>query len=186
MIHHNPDSSPKPNRSGKPRLDDAETIILMAAANRDDGVAFPVPDRISAPPEQIARKIKRLIKLSLLQEIPAKLEDGLWRKSTDDRHLTLKITPLTFKVLGLSDGPTPAGNKQPEIAGDSAIATVLPLPRTPPKHPRPRSRRRKLRRRSLRRFRGSPRIGPGNADPQKPRQSSRFWRGQKAPPLMKS
>src|SRR5207248_6924535 len=100
MTHNLPISS-KSNRTGKPKLDDAETIILMAAANREDGVALPVPDRITASPDQVARKIKRLIRLSLLEEVPAKLENGLWRKSTDDRHLTLKVTPLASEVLGL-------------------------------------------------------------------------------------
>jgi len=98
---HDLDISSKSNRTGKPKLDDAETIILMAAANREDGIALPFPDSISAPADQVARKIKRLIKLSFLQEVPAKLEDGLWRKSADDRHLTLKITPRGFEVLGL-------------------------------------------------------------------------------------
>src|SRR5205823_2101122 len=75
---HDLDISSKSNRTGRPKLDDAETIILMAGANREDGVALPLPDSISAPADQIARKIKRLIKLSFLQEVPAKLEDG-WR-----------------------------------------------------------------------------------------------------------
>ncbi len=98
---NSPDTPTRSNRTGKPRLDDAETIILVAAANRQDGIALPVPNSITAPADQLTRKIKRLIKLSLLQEMPAKLEDGLWRKSADDRHLTLKITPLALEVLGL-------------------------------------------------------------------------------------
>ena len=40
----------------KPKLDDAETIILMAAANREDGIALPVPDTITASAEQVARR----------------------------------------------------------------------------------------------------------------------------------
>src|SRR5207253_6093957 len=85
----NSDTSAESNRAGKPKLDDAETIILMAAANREDGIALPIPDSVTASTDQVARRIKRLIKLSLLQEVPAKLEDSLWRKSADDRHLTL-------------------------------------------------------------------------------------------------
>jgi hypothetical protein len=82
----------KPKQPNKPKLDDAETIILMASVNKEDGIALHVPDRIKAPADQIARKIRRLTKLSLLQEVPAKLEDELWRKTVDDRHLTLKIS----------------------------------------------------------------------------------------------
>ena len=55
----NSDTHTQSNRASKPKLDDAETIILMAAANREDGVALPVPDSISAHADQIARKIKR-------------------------------------------------------------------------------------------------------------------------------
>jgi hypothetical protein len=113
-MSHKSNASIQSTTPGKPRLDDAETIILMAAANRENGIALPAPDSISAPAEQVARRIKRLIKLSLLHEVPAKLEDGLWRKSDDDRHLTLKITPLAFDLLGLDLPETmrPAGDQQ--------------------------------------------------------------------------
>ena len=107
---------------------DAETTILMGAANREDGIALPVPESITASAEQVARKIKRLIKLSLLQEATAKLGDGLWRKSDDDRHLTLKITPLAFDVLGLdlpNDTSMVLDSRQASTARDaqSMIAT---------------------------------------------------------------
>ena len=110
------------NRPSPPKLDDAESIILIAAANRKDGIALPVPESITAPADRVARKIKRLIKLSLLAEVPAKLEDGLWRKSADDRHLTLKITPLAFDVLGLdvSESLKPASDR----AADASTRTV--------------------------------------------------------------
>jgi hypothetical protein len=114
-------TSSKSNQTNKPKLDDAEIIILMAAAKREDGIALPVPDSISAPAEQVARKIRRLIKLSLLHEIPHKLGDGLWRKSDDDRHLTLKITPFAFDVLGLDLPETmKAARNQQATAVDSA------------------------------------------------------------------
>src|SRR5438874_3767054 len=124
-MNHNPETLAKSNRTGKPKLDDAETILLMAAANREDGVALPVPDSISAPADQIALKIKRLIKLSFLQEVPAKLEDGLWRKSADDRHLTLKITPRAFEVLGLDipGSMKPAETDQLERTTESAASS---------------------------------------------------------------
>ena len=124
---HDLDISSKSNRTGKPKFDDAETIILMAAANREDGVALPLPDSISASADQIARKIKRLIKLSLVHETPAKLEDGLWRKSTDDRHLTLKITPRAFEVLGLDipGSMRPAGTEQTEKTTGVASSPAL-------------------------------------------------------------
>ncbi len=124
---HNSEALTKPKRTGKPKLDDAETIILMAAANREDGIALPVPDSISAPADQVARKIRRLIKLSLLQEAPAKLEDGLWRKSADDRYLTLKIMPRAFEMLGLDlpESMKPADAKQ-RASMDDAAASASP------------------------------------------------------------
>src|SRR5437588_958788 len=127
-MNHNAGAQTKSNRTGKPKLDDAETIILMAAAKREDGVAVPVPDSISAPADQIARKIKRLIKLSFLQEVTAKLEDGLWRKSADHRHLTLKITPLAFEVLGLDipDSMKPTETEQLERTTEPAASSPAP------------------------------------------------------------
>ena len=110
----------------KPKLDDAETIILMAAANREDGVALPVPDSITASPEQVARKIKRLIRLSLLEEVPAKLENGLWRKSADDRHLTLKVTPLASEVLGLDVPEAVKAASERHVADAAALSAPSP------------------------------------------------------------
>ncbi len=74
------------------------------------------------------KRAQRLIKLSLLQEATAKLGDGLWRKSDDDRHLTLKITPLAFDVLGLdlpNDTSMVLDSRQASTARDaqSMIAT---------------------------------------------------------------
>ena len=56
----------------------------MAAANREDGIALPVTDSITAPAEQVARKIKRLIKLALLEEVPAKFEARRDRQARTD------------------------------------------------------------------------------------------------------
>ena len=65
--------SSKSNRTNKSQLGDAETTILMGAANREDGIALPVPESITASAEQVARKIKRLIKLSLGDRARARL-----------------------------------------------------------------------------------------------------------------
>jgi len=112
--------------TSKPKLDDAETIILMAAANREDGIALPVPDSITAPADQVARKIKRLIRLSLLEEEPAKLENGLWRKSADDRHLTLKVTPLASEVLGLDVPEAVKAASERDVADAAAVSAASP------------------------------------------------------------
>jgi hypothetical protein len=103
----------------------------MAATNREDGIALPLPNSSSAPADQVARKIKRLVKLSLLQEVPAKLEDALWRKSADDRHLTLTLTPLAFEVLGLDlpDTMKAAGDEKAADTDDAVVPANRPGPK---------------------------------------------------------
>ena len=103
------------------KLADAELIILSNAANRDDHIAIPVPDALSAKSGDTERALKRLLKRKLLEELPAKLEDGLWRKDAGDRHLTLRITAAGFEAINLdapSDlTPSSAGAKSKGEAG---------------------------------------------------------------------
>lgn len=73
-------------------FDDTETIILNTASQREDGIVLPVPKSIKTKPEQVQRKLKQLLKAGVIEEVFAKLEDGLWRKDAEDRHLTLKLT----------------------------------------------------------------------------------------------
>jgi len=139
---NNLEAPTKSDRKPQPKLDDAETIILMAAVNRDDRMALPVPDSITASADQVARKIKRLIKLSFLEEVPAKLEDGLWRKSEDDRHLTLKVTPLAFKVLGLDvpEAVKATGDQTVDVP-DAGIGAAPPTEKATPAVPNSRGKR---------------------------------------------
>jgi len=140
---NNLEAPTKSDRKPQPKLDDAETIILMAAVNRDDGMALPVPDSITASADQVARKIKRLIKLSFLEEVPAKLEDGLWRKSADDRHLTLKVTPLAFKVLGLDvpEAVKATGDQTVDVPVAAGISAASPTDKATPAVPTSRGKR---------------------------------------------
>lgn len=55
------DAPARSNLATTPKLDDTETIILIAAANREDGIALPTPETVSTPPEQVARKIRRSV-----------------------------------------------------------------------------------------------------------------------------
>ena len=116
--------NPTQNRTGKPTLDHAETIILMAAANRKDGIALPILDSITAPADHVARKIKRLTKLSLLRELPAKLKTACGERAPMIGILTPKITPLAFEVLGLDrpDDMNPAGNEQAAETGAETVS----------------------------------------------------------------
>ena len=81
------------------KFDDTETIILNTASQREDGIVLPIPESIKAKPDQVQRKLKRLLKAGMIEEVFAKLEDGLWRKDSDDRHLTLKLTPEGRRVF---------------------------------------------------------------------------------------
>jgi hypothetical protein len=82
-----------------PKLADAELIILSSAANHADRIAIPVPESLSAKPDKVQHALGRLLRRKLLEEHPAKLEDGLWRKDDEDRHLTLRITPSGCEAI---------------------------------------------------------------------------------------
>lgn len=98
------------------RFDDTETIILNTASQRDGGIVLPVPESIKAKPEQVQSKLKRLLKAGLIEEVFAKLEDGLWRKDAEDRHLTLKLTAdgrRTFETIHFGESVESA-QQEPE------------------------------------------------------------------------
>jgi hypothetical protein len=95
-------------------FDDTETIILNTASQRDGGIVLPVLESIKAKPEQVQRKLKRLLKAGLIEEVLAKLEDGLWRKDAEDRHLTLKLTAegrRTFDTIHFGEDSESAQNE---------------------------------------------------------------------------
>jgi len=94
-------SSTRASAKKQLRLDDTETIILVAAANRSDRIVLPVPDSINAPHDKVEAKLKRLLKLGLIEETVAKLEDGRWRKDEEDRHITLRITASGYEAVGI-------------------------------------------------------------------------------------
>jgi hypothetical protein len=83
------------------RVDDTETIILVAAANRSDRTVLPVPDSINAPHDKVEAKLRRLLNIGLIEEKVAKLEDGRWRKDEEDRHITLRITAAGYEAVGI-------------------------------------------------------------------------------------
>jgi hypothetical protein len=85
----------------KPKLADAELVILSSAANRADFLALPVPDTLAGKPVDTQRVLKRLLKRKLVAERPAKVEDPLWRKDASERHLTLRLTPAGFEAINL-------------------------------------------------------------------------------------
>lgn len=126
-----------PHATKSPKLADAELIILANAANRDDHIAIPVPDALSAKSGDAERALKRLLRRKLLEESPAKLEDGLWRKDASDRHLTLRITAAGFEAINLDAPPdlTPssAGAKSKGEAGTTKTAGSTKANRAPRK-----------------------------------------------------
>ena len=54
-----------------PKLTDTQLVILSAAAERDDGVALPLPKSIKADEKATTSALKRLLKAGLLAERPA-------------------------------------------------------------------------------------------------------------------
>jgi DNA-binding MarR family transcriptional regulator len=75
-----------------PNLTDTQLVILAAAAQRDDGAAFPLPSSLKIKGAALTRVLDGLVKKGLLEEKPASREAAVWRETKDGRRITLVIS----------------------------------------------------------------------------------------------
>jgi hypothetical protein len=81
-------------------LSDTQLLILSAASQRTDHAAT-LPANLKG---SAAKKvIDRLLKQKLLQELHARDDMPVWRRSDDNRPYTLRITKAGFKAIEVED-----------------------------------------------------------------------------------
>ncbi|MBW6495556.1 MAG: DUF3489 domain-containing protein [Burkholderiaceae bacterium] len=92
------------------QLTDTQSIILSTACRRDDGMVFPITAKLKGG--AVGNVCKSLLKLGLIEEIPASDLNTVWRHDEERGSITLRATPLAYSTLGITDDPAPASSTQ--------------------------------------------------------------------------
>ena len=82
------------------KLTETQTLILSRAAQQDDRIALPLPDRLRGGAAN--KVIVPLIQKGFLEEVDANLHNGepTWRKTGDGHGTTLVITDAGLAAIG--------------------------------------------------------------------------------------
>jgi hypothetical protein len=92
------------------RLNDAQLVILAAAARRDNGSILPVPKRLKLDEEATTQILGGLVKKKLAAELPATRDTAVWRDGKDGERMMLAVTEAGLRAIGIaSDGDGNAG-----------------------------------------------------------------------------
>jgi len=86
------------------QLTDTQAVVLSAACARDDGAVFPVTDKLKGG--AVGNVCKSLLKLGLIEEIPASDLNTVWRHDEARGPITLRATLLAQSTLGITDPDT--------------------------------------------------------------------------------
>ena len=100
------------------QLTDTQAVILSAACARDDGAVFPVTAKLKGG--AVGNVCKSLLKLGLIEEIPATDLNTVWRHNEERGPITLRATPLAQSTLGITE---------PEATTTSAEVATAPVQR---------------------------------------------------------
>ena len=121
------------------KLSDSQLVILSTASQRPDGCVFPITLKLKG--NAIGNVLKSLLTKGLLEEVPGRADDTLWRYD-DGAPLTLKASAAAYPHLGidaeatsetapLPDRDRPSGKHTP-AKEDQAAAIVEEKPRKEP------------------------------------------------------
>ena len=83
------------------QLSDAQAVILSTACAREDGAVFPVTASLKGG--AVGNVCKSLLKLGLIEEIPAADLNTVYRHDEERGPITLRATPLAYSTLGIAD-----------------------------------------------------------------------------------
>ena len=86
------------------QLTDTQAIILSAACARNDGAVFPVTAKLKGG--AVGNVCKSLLRLRLIEEIPATDHNTVWRHDEERGPITLRATPLAQTTLGIAEATT--------------------------------------------------------------------------------
>jgi hypothetical protein len=96
-----------------PKLTDTQLVILSAAAQRNDGVLFPLPKSLKLNKGTLTAVMNNLLKQGLVSERPAGREEESWREHEGEK-LTLSITEDGLRAV--SGEPVEGQAPKPVIA----------------------------------------------------------------------
>jgi len=92
------------------KLSDSQLVVLSTASQRPDGCVFPITLKLKG--NAIGNVLKSLLAKGLLEEVPGRADDTLWRYD-DGAPLTLKAAPAAYRHLGIDTEAAPAANDVP-------------------------------------------------------------------------
>jgi DNA-binding MarR family transcriptional regulator len=92
------------------KLSDSQLVVLSAASQRPDGCVFPITLKLKG--NAIGNVLKSLLTKGLLEEVPGRADDTLWRYD-DGAPLTLKASTAAYRHLGIEPEATPAADDVP-------------------------------------------------------------------------
>jgi hypothetical protein len=123
-------------------LTETQSLVLSRAAQRDGGIALPMPERLKGGAAK--RVVGPLIEKGLLEEIQVDLRrcgQPLWRSTGDGHGFTLMITRAGLEAIGVETGdsapnaaggapsdPAPAKNAPATDRTDTAADKAAPRP----------------------------------------------------------
>jgi hypothetical protein len=130
------------------KLSDTQLLILSSASQRADHAALLPPNLKGGATKKV---VDRLLNEKLLQELRAKDDMPVWRRSDDNRPYSLRITKAGLRAIGLAEAPDDnAAADSNEVAGpdvskpgrtsgraassDRGQRRPLPFPRGQPSH----------------------------------------------------
>jgi len=87
------------SRKSAPKFSDTAILILSNAALRANRLLLPLPQSVKATPTAIEKVILDLKTKELIEEMPAKPKDKVWRKDDNDRPLALMITQAGIEAV---------------------------------------------------------------------------------------
>jgi len=92
------------------KLSDSQLVVLSTASQRPDGCVFPITLKLKG--NAIGNVLKSLLAKGLLEEVPGRADDTLWRYD-DGAPLTLKASPAAYRHLGIDAEAVPVANDVP-------------------------------------------------------------------------
>jgi len=115
------------------KLTDTQTLILSRAAQQDDRIALPLPDRLRGGAAN--KVIVPLIQKGFLEEVDANLRKGelTWRKTGDGHGTTLVITNAGLEaIVAKSASPKPGPDQpKPKTRAGTKQAMLIEMLRAP-------------------------------------------------------
>ena len=110
------------------KLSDSQLVVLSTASQRPDGCVFPITLKLKG--NAIGNVLKSLLTKGLLEEVPGRADDTLWRYD-DGAPLTLRVSPAAERLIGIDAEATsstdafpardrPSGKRKPAKAAQAA------------------------------------------------------------------